>query len=68
VLTVRTEVTDRMLIFLERHLRAVLAEYEALYNGRCPMAPASYARPVAVTLSSAFPGNGSSAGSSSAAF
>jgi putative transposase len=29
---VRTEVTDRMLIFGERHLRTVLAEYEAHYN------------------------------------
>jgi putative transposase len=27
VLTVRTEVTDRMLIFGEQHLRRVLAEY-----------------------------------------
>ena len=29
VLTVRTEVTDRMLIFGERHLRQVLATYAA---------------------------------------
>ena len=36
VLTARTEVTDRMLIFGERHLRAILAEYEAHYNGRRP--------------------------------
>jgi transposase InsO family protein len=36
VLTARTEVTNRMLIFGERHLRAVLAEYEARYNGRRP--------------------------------
>jgi putative transposase len=36
VLTARTEVTDRMLIFGERHLRSVLAEYEAHYNGRRP--------------------------------
>jgi putative transposase len=36
VLTARTEVTDRMLIFSERHLRLVLAEYEAHYNGRRP--------------------------------
>jgi transposase InsO family protein len=36
VLTVRTEVTDRMLIFGERHLRAALAEYETHYNGRRP--------------------------------
>jgi putative transposase len=34
VLTARTEVTDRMLIFGERHLRQVLAQYEAHYNGR----------------------------------
>jgi hypothetical protein len=31
VLTVRTEVTDRMLIFGERHLRQVLAVYAAHY-------------------------------------
>ena len=36
VLTARTEVTDRMLIFGERHLRSVLALYEAHYNGRRP--------------------------------
>ena len=36
VLTVRAEVTDRMLIFGERHLRLVLAQYEAHYNGRRP--------------------------------
>ena len=36
VLTARTEVTDRMLIFGERHLRRVLAQYEAHYNGRRP--------------------------------
>ena len=36
VLTVRTEVTDRMLIFGERHLRRVLAEYSAHYNKRRP--------------------------------
>jgi transposase InsO family protein len=36
VLTTRTEVTDRMLIFGERHPRLVLAEYEAHYNGRRP--------------------------------
>ena len=35
-LTARTEVTDRMLIFGERHLLLVLAEYEAHYNGRRP--------------------------------
>ena len=36
VLTARTEVTDRMLIFGERHLRTVLADYETHYNGRRP--------------------------------
>jgi putative transposase len=35
-LTARTEVTDRMLIFGERHLRTILAEYETHYNGRRP--------------------------------
>jgi putative transposase len=34
--TARTEVTDRILIFGERHLRLVLAHYEAHYNGRRP--------------------------------
>jgi putative transposase len=34
MLTVRTEVTDRMPIFGERHLRRVLAAYAAHYNGR----------------------------------
>jgi len=36
VLTARTELTDRMLIFNERHLRAVLAEYACHYNSRRP--------------------------------
>jgi transposase InsO family protein len=36
VLTARTEVTDRMLTFCQRHLRLVLAQYEAHYNGRRP--------------------------------
>ena len=36
VLTARTEITDRMLIFGERHLLSVLAEYAAHYNGRRP--------------------------------
>jgi putative transposase len=36
VLTARTEVTDRMLIFGERHLRTILAQYAAHYNGRRP--------------------------------
>ena len=32
----RTEVTDRMLIFGQRHLRSILAQYVAHYNGRRP--------------------------------
>jgi putative transposase len=36
VLTVRTELTDRMLIFGERHLRSVLARYSAHYNRQRP--------------------------------
>jgi transposase InsO family protein len=36
VLTVRTELTDRMLIFGERHLRRALALYAAHYNARRP--------------------------------
>jgi hypothetical protein len=36
VLTVRTEVTDRMLIFGERHLRGVLAQYSVHYNTQRP--------------------------------
>ena len=34
--TVRAELTDRMLIFGQRHLRLVLAEYVRHYNGRRP--------------------------------
>ena len=36
VFTARAEVTDRMLIFGERHLQLVLAQYEAHYNVRRP--------------------------------
>jgi hypothetical protein len=36
VLTARTEATDRMLIFSERHLRIVMAQYVRHYNGRRP--------------------------------
>ena len=36
VLTVRTELTDRMLIFGERHLRHVLDQYARHYNGQRP--------------------------------
>ena len=36
VLTARTELTDRILIFGARHLRVVLAQFSAHYNGRRP--------------------------------
>ena len=36
VLTARTELTDRILIFGERHLRTALAQYSAHYNPRRP--------------------------------
>jgi len=52
VLTARTEVTDQMLIFGERHLRTILAQYEVHYNGRRPhrsrhLRPPRSDRPVA---------------------
>ena len=36
VLTARTEVTDRMLVFGQRHLQMILADYKAHYNRRPP--------------------------------
>jgi putative transposase len=36
VRTLRAELTDRILIFSERHLRVVLADYVRHYNGRRP--------------------------------
>jgi putative transposase len=36
VLIIRTEVTDRMMIFGQRHLRTILAQYAAHYNRRRP--------------------------------
>jgi putative transposase len=36
VLTAKTELTDRILIFGARHLRTVLARYDSHYNGRRP--------------------------------
>ena len=45
MLTARTEVTDRMLVFGERDLRVVMAQYAAHYNGRRPTVVATSARP-----------------------
>ena len=68
VLTARAEVTDRMLIFGERHLRPVLAEYAAgTTTGDDPIAAANSARPGPNTLSPTSPRSGSSAGPFSAA-
>ena len=52
VLTIRTELTDRMLIFGERHLRSVLAVYAAHYN---TTAAASSAAAASATPGSACP-------------
>ncbi len=67
VLTTRTEVTDRMLIFGQRHLRLVLAQYEAHYNGRRPTAAAISTRLAPTILSRTSPRSRSSAVPSSAA-
>ena len=50
VLTARAEVTDRMLIFGQRHLRTILTEYEAHYTDGDPIAAANSTRPVPTTL------------------
>jgi len=61
VRTVRAELTDRMLIFTQRHLRRVLAEYACHYNqhrphrgqGLRPPSPVRPARPTRQRRSSA---------------
>jgi putative transposase len=45
VLTARTEITDRMLIFSEWYLRTILAQYESHYNGRRPHSGRQLRRP-----------------------
>jgi putative transposase len=67
VLTARTEVTDRMLIFGQRHLQTILAEYEAPYNGRRPHRSRHLRPPGQITLSRICTASASSAGLSSAA-
>jgi putative transposase len=64
--TARTEVTDRMLIFGERHPRSVLAGYQAHYNGRRPHRSRQL-RHGPATPSPTSPRSGSSAGPSWAA-
>ena len=66
VLTARTEVTDRMLIFGERHPRSVLAGYQAHSNGRRPHRSRQL-RHGPATPSPTSPRSGSSAGPSWAA-
>ena len=67
VLTARTEVTDRMLIFGQRHLRTILDEYAAHYNGPRPIAVSCCTRPGPTTLSPTSPSSGSNADLSLAA-
>jgi len=46
VRTARSECTDRMLIFSERHLRTVLAEYAGHYNGSGPRRSLDHRAPI----------------------
>jgi hypothetical protein len=57
----------RMLIFGQRHLRAILAQYEAHYNERRPIAAASSTRPGPTTLPPTSPRSESGVGPSLAA-
>jgi transposase InsO family protein len=63
---VRAEVTDRMLILGARHLRAVLAEYAAHYNGRRPHRSRDLRPPRPDRPSPTSPRNGSNVDPSSA--
>jgi len=52
VRTLRTELTDRVLIFSERHLRTMLTQYVRHYNGQrphraCELRPPQPTHPVA---------------------
>ncbi|MGX1667961.1 integrase core domain-containing protein [Streptomyces sp. NPDC055400] len=67
VRTVRSEVTDRMLLFSQRRLHTVLNEYAQHYNGRRPHRGRQLNRPGPTTPSPASLTSGSSAGRSSEA-
>jgi hypothetical protein len=67
VLTARKEVTDRMLIFGERHLRTILASTRPITTDGGPIGAVSSARLGPITLLRTSPGSGSSAGPYSAA-
>src|SRR6185437_10257664 len=67
VLTVRTELTDRILIFGERHLRNAMAAYAVHYNTGGRIARASYVRHVRNRLSPSPSTAGSGVDRSSAA-
>ena len=66
VLTARTEVTDRMLIFGQRHLRTILAQYEAHY--RASLHPAASSPTPARPPSAASPRSETSVGPSLVAY
>ena len=67
VLTARSEVTDRMLIFGQRHLRTILDQYAPITTDGAPIAAASSARPAPTTPSLTSPRSGSSVDPSSEA-
>jgi putative transposase len=67
VLTVRTEVTDRMLISVNGTCGLSWLGTRAITTGDALIAAASSARPGPTTLSPTFPGSGSSVGRSSTA-
>ena len=67
LLTARTEATDRMLIFNERHLHIVMAQYARHYNGRRPHRALSSSHPGPTTPRPISLVNRSSADPSSAA-
>jgi len=65
VLTTRTEVTDRMLIFGQRHLRTILGpSTRPITTDVAPIAAASSARTSQTTLQLTSPKSGSSDGPS----